>query len=179
MDKKIPKKILKRAKELALYFNKIDPFVDVTLKAHLKIESLLDDIIDMFVFNSEFIFKARLTFSQKIKLARSISLDNSKDAIWDIIILINKIRNDAVHDIKLEKKDKYIKKLDLFMNKERKDRQIKDEWAEYTDSEKLGLTTSLCIGFLNKFKEEVMRFKDVVSDVDKIMNPHRHNDSKN
>lgn len=174
MNKKIPKDRLKEAKDIILYFKNIDPFVGITLKAHLRIESLLDEIINMFVFHPEFILKARLTFAQKIKLARSISLDQSKDSVWGIIILLNNIRNDAIHNIELKNKGKYIKKLDLFMHQQIKN----DEFVKYNDSHKLELITAFCVGFLNQFKKEIGRFKDVTNDMDKIINSHRHSDSK-
>jgi hypothetical protein len=45
----------------------------VVLKGHLLIEEALDGIISNFVFHSERIGEARLSFAQKVNLARSMS----------------------------------------------------------------------------------------------------------
>lgn len=169
MKNKLPEKTIQEATELINYFNDVDPYTDTILKAHLKIESVIDSIIKEFIFNSIFIDEAKITFFQKVKIAQSMSLDNYNDPLWEVILLLNNMRNSAVHKIQNTKRDEQLVKLKLLIKNE-----IKGNWEEMDDIYKITFTTALIIGFLNAFQREVVRFKEVINGMDKIMNPHRH-----
>lgn len=67
-------------RQLAKIFGDTDRESLVILKGHLLIEESLNFIIENFVHHSEFMNNAKLTFYQKLNIARSMSLseqDNS------------------------------------------------------------------------------------------------------
>ena len=52
------------------------------LKGHLVLEEKITASIEKYVFNAEALENARLIFSHKLSIARSISLDESKNSMW-------------------------------------------------------------------------------------------------
>ena len=78
------------------------------LKGYLLVEEVLNTIIEMELRRSEFIHKAKLTFFQKIFIAKSVAdYDEEEVWIWTAIEKLNSIRNKMTHrlnDPKLENK---------------------------------------------------------------------------
>src|SRR5207249_4373529 len=91
---------LKRFTEELQY---VDEVSQTVLKGQLLIEEALTRIIAKFVFHSELIPALRLGFAQKMDLARSMSLDGSKNRMWDLIGGINELRNQLSHSLDTEK----------------------------------------------------------------------------
>src|SRR5260221_5346762 len=86
-------------------------------------EELLDSIISAFVFHSEFIGPANLRFVQKVSIARSMSLDEHENAMWEIATKLNSLRNELAHKLdspkRAAKTRAVVKALDLDMNARR------------------------------------------------------------
>jgi hypothetical protein len=59
----------------------VDDEALIVLKGHLVLEERLDAIFEKFVFNPDHLETARLTFAQKLAIARSISLDQDKNPL--------------------------------------------------------------------------------------------------
>lgn len=166
---KIENTSFKEAKKLIKYFDQIDPLIGIVLKAHLKIESILNEIIENFIFHPTFIKKARLGVTKKINIARSMSLTEANNTFWGVIILINDLRNDVAHNITPKRKIEFMEKLSNLMEID----ISKKEWISLSDSEKLMLTTATCVGFLSSFLEEVKRFKKLIQKMDIIINSNK------
>jgi hypothetical protein len=71
----------------------------VILKGHLVIEERLTAVIEKFVFHPEHLDKARLTFAQKLAIARSLSLDEDTNSMWNLIEKLNTLRNKLSHSL--------------------------------------------------------------------------------
>ena len=77
-----------------------DPAAMVVLKGHLVIEEKLTTAIERFVFHPDHLEHARLTFAQKLAISRSLSLDENKNSIWDLVAKLNTLRNTLSHSSK-------------------------------------------------------------------------------
>src|SRR5258708_6758278 len=81
------------------YLSNVDETTLVVLKGHLLIEELLDSIISTFVFHPEFIGADNLGFAQKLSIARSMSLDEHENAMWELATKLNSLRNELAHKL--------------------------------------------------------------------------------
>ena len=75
-----------------------DPTV-IILRGHLLIENLLDQLIAANLTNANAIQNARLTFFQKLCLAKGIVGSSSEDGRWKPIEELNKLRNMISHNL--------------------------------------------------------------------------------
>ena len=128
-------------------------------------------MIEKFVFEPEFIDRARLQFSQKIAIARSMSLDESRNSIWDLIEKLNTLRNKLAHSLDGEPRAKALQAVQDALKKE-----VGQVHREEHEDERVLLVgaISMCLGFVHSFEREVERFKDYVSIMDRAINPQRH-----
>jgi hypothetical protein len=144
----------------------------MVLKGHLVIEEKITIAIENFMFHPEHLEDARLTFAQKIAISRSMSLDEDKNTMWDLITKLNTLRNRLAHSLKGEPRAKAMAALRDAYAKER-DGKL-EEWEKNEDEPLLLTVLSMCLGFLGSFEEEVERFKDYVNKLDHVINRHRH-----
>jgi hypothetical protein len=156
------------------HFATVDATAQIVLKGHLLIEEALDTILGKFVFHPEYLEGANLRFTQKIDLARSVSLDDHNNEMWELVKAINSLRNELSHSLKsIKREQKTQRVIDLYLrlldNSEMAARH-KNEQEEVV----LMWATSFFIGFLSAFEREVDRFKSLVNALDHAANPHRH-----
>lgn len=148
----------------------------IILRGHLLLEEVLYNIISKFVFHPAFIKKSDINFSQKVSIARSMSLDESDNSIWGLILAINTLRNKIAHELPTSQNiEKHIIKVKDLYNSEMKGFEGEQEhfWKE-DDCKGMALAVAMGIGFLHGFLEEVKRFKEAVHLIDVAYNPHRH-----
>ena len=151
----------------------IDEIATETLKCHLLIEEMLDRIVTKVAFHPEYIVEARLTFNQKISIARSFSLDESTNNMWQIAKSINALRNDFAHSLTSDKRQKRIQHLRSVCEQNLTDQERK-VFDGLSDQEFILYSSSLMIGFLSTFEDELTRFRQIIDDMDEFWNPHRH-----
>lgn len=161
-------------KKFEEHFATVDATAQVVLKGHLLIEESLDNIIGKFVFHPEYFESASLRFAQKIDVARSVSLDDHNNEMWELVKAINSLRNELSHSLKSEKRQQKTRRvIDLYLklvdNAEMAARH-KDETEEVV----LMWATSFFLGYLTAFEAEVDRFKSLVNALDHAANPHRY-----
>ena len=159
-----------------LYF--ADDIMLVVLKGHLLIEDSLVTIIRKFVPHGEFINEARLGFHQKVQIARSLSWDEHQNAMWDLALGLNRVRNDMAHALEPPKVEDRIRALrtryfEIFADS----KQIQKE-KEDPDTEVLKYIVIVTLGFLSGFEKEVERLRWWVGIMDRFVNPHRHRRAK-
>ena len=75
----------------------------IVLKGHLLIEESLREVVGTVVAHAELLEEARLSFSQLMHLAKAMSWRNHDSDIWDILKIINSLRNDLAHRLEPEK----------------------------------------------------------------------------
>jgi len=96
---------LNRAKPLLDQWQNIDELSQIILKGHLVLEERLTRIIGKFVFHAELVQSAKPRFIQKIEIARSISLDEHGNRMWELFKAINELRNQLAHSLDPERRD--------------------------------------------------------------------------
>ena len=150
----------------------IDELALVVLKGHLVLEEQLERILGKFVFHPEYLEGANLRFAQKVALARSVSLDEHANSMWELLLAVNALRNELAHALDSEKRQrKFDRVKSLFMTESD---AAAAEVGGCSDHELVASAVALILGFLGSFEEEVVRFKDWVSTLDRVVNPHRH-----
>jgi hypothetical protein len=83
----------------------LQPGVDlgmVLLKGHLLIEKQLQSFIDSIVVNPKHLLEARLTFYQRLAVAKSLHTDHNRFGygwVWDAVQSLNVLRNQLVHKV--------------------------------------------------------------------------------
>ncbi|WP_162917474.1 hypothetical protein [Dongia deserti] len=150
----------------------VDETTLVVLKAHLLIEEMLDSIISSFVFHPKFIEAANLRFAQKISVARSMSLDEHENEMWEIAVKLNSLRNELAHALDSPKRTaKTQAVIDLYFRLSADARNPLQGQPEHIV---LSYAAAFFLGFLSSFYEEVKRFRHYVDALDEVMNRHRH-----
>jgi hypothetical protein len=76
-----------------------DDFTTVVLKAHLVLEQYLTRLISVYCRHPKYLEGARLTFWQKIQLAKAFVFFPIDEHIWRSLELVNSIRNDVAHNL--------------------------------------------------------------------------------
>ena len=152
----------------------VDDTVMIVLKGHLLIEEALESILTTVVFHPEFLEAASLRFAQKVNVARSLSLDEHQNELWGLVISLNALRNELAHSLKEGKRKKKLAALrEIYYRlvadspEDLRDPDLPDQLVIYW-------SVAMILGFLDAFKGEVTRFRALVDDLDKIVNPHRH-----
>ncbi|WP_462249235.1 hypothetical protein [Ekhidna sp.] len=144
------------------YYNKVDEELIAILKGHLLIEKLLNQIIEEFVFHPEILPETRLSFYQKIHLARSISYSEQDNTMWKLVTAFNTLRNEYAHNLDSDAKEKKLEKLKQLYIVETKGSEFEKVWEE---GNVIGIaySMSMIIGFLTSFEKEVKSFKNFVN----------------
>lgn len=168
--------ILEYQRKFVEHFQTVDGSAQIILKGHLLVEEALEVIIGKFVFHPEFVEEASLRFPQKINIARSMSLDEHNNEMWQLGLALNSVRNELAHSLKSEKRQRKTQALiDLYL------RLLEDNTERHKDDSEeviLMFAVSFFLGFLSSFQNEVQRFRSVVDEMDRIWNPHRHEADK-
>lgn len=142
------------------------------LKGHLVLEEKITASIEKFVFDADALETARLSFSQKLAIARSISLDESKNSIWNLAAAINRVRNTLAHSLDGNSRRDAMNALRSAYSKERGGKL--EQWEKDNEALLILSAVAYCLGFLDAHEQEVERFKDWVNLLDRVVNPHRH-----
>jgi hypothetical protein len=76
-----------------------DDFITVVLKAHLILEQYLTRLISRYCRVPKYLEAARLTFWQRIQLAKAFVFFPVPVEIWRALELVNQVRNDVAHNL--------------------------------------------------------------------------------
>lgn len=143
----------------------------ILLKGHLVIEERINAVIEKFVWNAQYIDRARLSFAQKIALARAMSMDESENSMWDLIEKLNTLRNKLAHSLEGEPR---AKSMIALRNAFKREVTNPDREEINDDRVLLAGVISMCLGFVHALEQEVERFRRYVNLMDRAMNPHRY-----
>lgn len=91
------------------YLPKSDDLSLVTLKGHLLVESILDELIKAYCRDPQPIAQANLRFYQKAKITRAFIGSFYPEEIWDSIMALNSLRNELVHTLEPRKLRKRVR----------------------------------------------------------------------
>jgi hypothetical protein len=160
--------------KFAEHLQYVDAVALVVLKCHLLIEEALDRIIGKFVFHPEFLEDARLSFAQKIEIARSMSTGDHRNPMWELVTAFNALRNDLSHSLTSAKRDQKTRRVIDVYWKLLDDETEAGLQKEMPDEAVLMAAAGFFLGFLGACEAEVNRFRSWVDDFDRVVNPHRH-----
>ena len=74
-----------------------DEFSQTAIKGHLLIEERLSQILDLAIGKPEILAKARLIFSQKLRIVQAMSFLKPDDEMWEVAATLNRLRNEMAH----------------------------------------------------------------------------------
>ena len=148
----------------------VDAVAQVTLKGHLQIEELLEEVLSLYFFHTEHLEDARLSFFQKLCIARALALRKNQISIWKLISAINALRNDLAHSKSGPKRQQKISTIRQLYIEETKESSEFSDHAELPDEQLVAFACAVSIGFLHTFLEDSKAFKKHVEELDKRLN---------
>jgi hypothetical protein len=117
------------------------------LKGHLLVERFLTFLIESYCFKPEFLEDAKLSFFNKVKLARCLVMHPMPDdSIWDNIECLNRLRNEIAHKWKTEKREKLIRSFLTYRAKEHE--KVEPDSIDFSTDERCTEEVSRSIGWL-------------------------------
>lgn len=149
----------------------VDEVVHVLLKGHLLIEEALTRILEQHVFHREHLSEARLSFNQRMFLARSLCLRKNNNGEWELIAAINSLRNELAHQLKSPEREKKLNKVKNLYFREAAGLEGIENIRKESDSTILYFACGHCSGFLAKFEGDAKALRQMVHTMDRQMNP--------
>lgn len=149
----------------------IDEMVHVLLKGHLLLEEALALIIDQHVFHREDVAEARLSFAQKLNVARSLCLRKNKLGEWDLVAAINGLRNDLAHRLNSPDREKKLEKVKTIYFREAAGLGRINAIKAQSDHEIVFAACAHCAGFLATCAEDLRHLRQAIYAMDRQMNP--------
>tara|TARA_R110002072_G_scaffold162687_2_gene314795 strand:- start:6962 stop:7513 length:552 start_codon:yes stop_codon:yes gene_type:complete len=146
----------------------VDELASVVLNGHLVLDQALWRIVEKFVHHEEHL-PNQLTFFHRVGMARSMSLDEQNNSMWNLLLAVNTLRNKLAHPTDPAARQNALAVV--------QDRFLHD-FPDYPSDERgpceLAISAMAgCLGFLREFEAEVDRFRDLVKAMGCILNPHR------
>lgn len=127
----------------------------IVLKGHLLLEERLETILRLQIAHGGDLEKARLSFTQKVDLARAMSRRAHDSELWDIIFQVNSIRNDLVHHLEPPKLTSKIDNLTrLYLDSVGSLDEMR-EFEMISTAEKLRSVLVYLLGFLGEYEDDV------------------------
>lgn len=165
--------ILKLVERINAEIVTVDEVAHVLLKGHLLLEESLSRIIEQYVFHREHISEARLTFSQKVSLARALCLRKNNIGEWDLISSINSLRNELAHRLNSPERDKKLSRVrDIYFREAAGFKHI-EEIKKESDQVILLNACAHCAGFLASFESDSRDFRKIIHSIDRQIHPDR------
>lgn len=137
----------------------VDEVAHVVLKGHLLIEEWLTHAINQHLFHPEHLIEeGRLSFIQKLTLARSLDLRRNNLGMWDLIAAVNSLRNDLAHSLNSPKRVKKMEALKRLYFRETSAHQNVEQTQQWTDARLLRSICAVCLGFLSESARNSFEF---------------------
>jgi len=121
-------------------------------------------------FHPEHLQEGRVTFFQKVQIARAWSIRGNDDVQWRLILTLNALRNEIAHGGKSEKRSRQITELRKILPEIGNESFRKDVEAA-DDKHTIVLTAAKCSGFLLELKADLIALRTHIDDLDEKRNP--------
>ena len=148
----------------------VDEMVHVLLKGHLLLEEALALIIDQHVFHRENLADARLSFAQKLNVARSLCLRKNNLGEWELVAAINGLRNDLAHRLNSPDRGKKLDKVKAVYFREAAEFGRIEVIKAQADHEIIFAACAHCAGFLATCAEDLRHLRQTIYAMDRSMN---------
>ncbi|MGA2794434.1 MAG: hypothetical protein ABSE69_13045, partial [Roseiarcus sp.] len=129
----------------------------------------LDNIIDMIFFYPDYVREARLSFNQKLQIARAYCLRKNNNSMWALLAGINAIRNEISHNLAGEKRQKKIDQLRTMFLAELQPAEAK-RYERAADHIIAASACGMCIGFLGTYEHDLKGLRKFVDLLDIAIN---------
>jgi hypothetical protein len=149
----------------------MDEMVHVLLKGHLLLEEVLAEIIDNHVFHREDAASARLSFAQKVHIARAVCLRKNKLGEWELVDAINSLRNDLAHRLTSPEREKKLQRVKTIYFREAAGFERIPEIKAQPDHDIVLAACAHCYGFLSACADDLKQLRGMVHAIDREMNP--------
>lgn len=148
----------------------VDELTQTVLKGHLLVERTLDSILDVVLFHPDHLETARLSFNQKLQIARSLALRKDQLSIWSLVSSINSLRNELAHNLAGEKRQRKVEILKRVYLEEAGPKLGVEQQGQ-PDHIIAAHACALCIGFLATLEEDLANMRNYVDALDAKLNP--------
>ena len=150
----------------------VDALVHVLLKGHLLIEEALSRIIEQYVFHAEHLREARLTFNQKLLVARALCLRKARLGEWELLTALNKLRNEIAHKLQSGERDKKVGRVKALYFREAPLGSELSRAKKLPDETIILNACAHCYGFLGRFLTDSRSFRGIIHSLDRGLNPN-------
>src|SRR5436309_2821356 len=85
--------------EITKHFREVDELTQVVLKGHLLLEERFNSILLNSVYNPEGLDRWKLSFNQKLHLAKAFCISPHREGTFELLTAINSLRNGIAHSL--------------------------------------------------------------------------------
>ncbi len=136
----------KREGRIKAHLPKTNDLTLLTLKGHLLVEEVLDEIIHAYCLQPSYLDDVDIRFQIKARLARALIGDILPKSMWAMVDALNSIRNDLAHRLESQK---LRTKIEAFVEiKYRNNSELKRPEKPPDTSEEIAHELSLAIHYL-------------------------------
>jgi hypothetical protein len=93
------------------HLGEIDRLAQQMLNAHFEIDTALNDVLISATCNSKYLEETRLSFLDKVNIARALTPESHEHPEWQVIIVLNGLRNEVAHHGQTDKRDRKLREL--------------------------------------------------------------------
>lgn len=130
------------------HFRGISELSLIVLKGHLLLEQFLTALISHYTRSSADLAEARLQFTQKVALVKAFVIFPFPGEFWDLLKVLNQLRNDFAHELQPTKLDDHLKVLRTMAVAHRQTTEQQFLSMFDTDEGFLKMIISYWVGFL-------------------------------
>jgi hypothetical protein len=167
-ESKIPEHLVKYQMLFDEHVKFVDKTVQIATSGHLIIENALDNVLDLIFFHTEHVRSARLSFSQKLQLARAIALRKNHLAPWTLIASINAVRNEIAHNLGGQKRTEKIQQLRrLYLSGA--SQKLREQLNNAADETIIYFACIECAAFLGTLEHDTRALRGYIDALDREM----------
>ena len=137
----------------------VDESIAIALNAHLQIEGSIDDYLKSIFAHPKYLEGARLSFFDKFSIARAYTPASHGRPEWEMMALINTIRNKIAHRRRDKAPQIDTGRLRSIMHESFE--KLRVELKDADPKEVMAYAAAICCGFLLLLKEQVSQTERV------------------
>ena len=163
--------LLEATARLQRELDNIDRVSVITMKCHMLLELHLKTIVEHHFFHPEHTFETHIGFHDWVCIARSLCLRKNRLGEWDLILAINRLRNEIAHPRGAERRTLLINQIkEIYI---REAGVSADKIDAHSDEVIVVHAAAHCIGFLAEFEVDSKDFRQMVHTMDRSLNPDK------
>jgi hypothetical protein len=143
---------------------KVDEVALTVLKGHLYIEMILNNILEVIFFYPDYVADARMSFYQKLHIARGHAFNKDKIAMWDLILAVNALRNEIAHNLDGKRRAKKMEALRSIVLADPSD-PLRSEMQTASDDKVVRYACAISAGFLDAYEENLKDLRGLLDTI--------------